>query len=87
MKFKDIKINDDNNISLSKLCGNKIIKDIYGYFSQESGVMVVINKIIFEDDTYLYCEGEHDFPYVVNGSCKLPNNEILEKLYDEECNI
>lgn len=46
--------------------------------------MFVIDKIIFENDTYLYGEGEHDILYVINGSCELPDYEILKELYDKD---
>ena len=51
-------------LSLSKLVDKKIV-DIVGYISTYgSGASFKLSKIIFEDGTFVFIEGEHDYPYV-----------------------
>jgi hypothetical protein len=54
-------------LSLAKLTGKKV-KDIQGYATEEEGEAAFkLSRIVFEDDTYVRVEGEHDFPYVAGG--------------------
>ena len=74
-------------ISLSKLMGKKI-KDIHGYISNEFGdPSFKLTKVLLEDDTYFWVEGEHDFPYIVDGGvekgAKLDTDQ-MQTIYDEE---
>jgi len=67
---KDFLFNETENLYLSyqKLSGKKI-KDIVGYVSTELGdVAFKLSKVIFEDGTEQYVEGEHDFPYMTDDS-------------------
>lgn len=50
--------------SLSELVGKKI-KDIEGYISDAfDDPFFKLERIIFEDGSFLWPEGEHDYPYV-----------------------
>jgi hypothetical protein len=67
IKFEDVQYKgDDTLISLVKLSGKKIV-DITGYISTEFGDPVfALCNIILEDEEDLWCEGEHDLPYLTN---------------------
>ena len=82
--MKDIKVEGSRyRSSLSKLVGKKI-KDVHGFISAGLGDPVFkLSVVVFEDDTVLQVEGEHDFPYVVGNQ---PNcdEETLYSLYSEE---
>lgn len=71
-------------ISLTKLAG-KSVKDVVGCSSTVFGDDVPvfrIFKIVFEDDSEVFVEGEHDCPYL---SCdELVLNEELQKLNKED---
>ena len=86
LHFKDVSWEDDSYyISLSKLFG-KNIKDVVAYISGEFGdYTLAVNKLVFEDDSYLWFEGEHDLPYVVEGGMEPSyiDYEMLERLYHE----
>lgn len=73
-------------LSLLKLVG-KQVKDVQGYISREFGHPVFkLTRIVFEDDTYVYAEGEHDCAYVTDlPSASQPNldKETLQRFYDE----
>ena len=78
----------DYEISLTKLVG-KHIKDIGGYISQcvDGDLVFKLTELTFEDDTKLWFEGEHDFPYLDElNRCPQPNFNIetFETLYAEE---
>lgn len=52
------------NLSLSSVLGKKVT-DIQGYISMEFGDPVFsISKIIFEDNSSMSVEGEHDMAYL-----------------------
>ena len=82
--MKDIKADGSTfRSSLSKLVGKKI-KDVHGIISAGFGDPVFkLSVVVFEDDTVLQVEGEHDFPYLVGNQ---PNydEETLYSLYSEE---
>lgn len=82
--YNDIKVGGFE-ISLSKLVG-KQVKDIRGYLSKEFGdVVFKMTSIVLEDDTKMGCEGEHEFPYLVQyNASKQPNfdDATLERLYE-----
>lgn len=83
VKLENVKVGD-YQISVAKLVG-KSVKDVYGYISMEFGqANFKMTRVVFEDDTVLYCEGEHDFPYLVDYDAQ-PNfdEETLYKLYKE----
>lgn len=72
-------------VSLTKLIG-KPIKDIQGVITNQlGGATFEMLYIIFEDDTRLMCEGEHDQPYLVEYGTDQPNfdDATLERLMKE----
>ncbi len=88
MKLKSIqkKLDGLNYIDLSKLVGKKIT-GVLGHLTDEFGQPnFQLDRIVFEDGTHLYVEGEHDFPYVTNGGTKdsLPEEEVLEDLMKQD---
>lgn len=88
MKLSDVQIPDGSrwpNLSLAKLCG-KTIADVEVSLSTEFGdVGLKLKRITFTDGTQLWCEGEHDHPYVTDGTEPvLPSEEVLNELYKEE---
>lgn len=87
MKLKDVQSESDKNlISLSKLIGKKI-KEVAGCISTEFGEPVFnMTKIVFEDGSYMWCEGEHDIAYLTNGAVDQENytDEILTDLYKQQ---
>lgn len=56
---------NDWEISLSKLVGKKIV-DVIGYPADPFGgtPLFKIRRIVFEDETTVTVEGEHDVPYI-----------------------
>lgn len=84
--LKDVRPDDENaadyDYSLNKLLGKKV-KDIYWYPGVLGVWVCKLTKVIFEDDTYMWIEGEHDFPYLTG---KHPNldEEVMLALYKEE---
>lgn len=74
-------------ISLVKLLEGKKIKDIHGYLSQEFGdATFKISYVLFEDDSQIGVEGEHDFPYLTDyPRWPQPNfdEDTLNRLHDE----
>ena len=73
-------------ISIVKLIG-KPISDIVGYLTNEFGdATFQMCRVVFEDGTDLWCEGEHDLPYLTNSSTKQPNfdDETLKAIYEQE---
>lgn len=86
---KDIQVPDGKYPadSLSKLIG-KPIADVIGSVTDAGyGTYVFkISKVIFKDGTFLYVEGEHDFPYLVESNTLQPNfdDETLERIYKEK---
>jgi len=87
MKIEDVQVSEtDTNISLSKLLGQKIV-DIQGYISYEFGdPSFKMSKVILENGQHLWCEGEHDFPYLTEGATPVKNfdDETLRSLEPEE---
>lgn len=86
MNKKDVLIDGSNyEISLFKLIGKKI-KDITGSITKEFGDPTFkMYKVVFEDDTFMVCEGEHDLPYLTEWG-EQPNfdEETLEAIYSED---
>ena len=83
MNLKDYQ-NQQENLSLLKIVGKKV-KDITGYVSMEFGSPVFkVSFLVFEDDTELWFEGEHDFPYVTNSAVDLLDDDLLQEIYDAE---
>lgn len=85
--YQDIKCKDSTyECSLSALIGKKVV-DVRGYIADElgGGLTWKLTSITFEDGTFLMVEGEHDFPYLVEGFVKQPNfdDETLERIYEE----
>lgn len=82
MDIKQYKLGD--NLSLSKVVGQKI-KDITGYVTMEFGEPVFkISNVVLENGGTLYCEGEHDMPYVTSGNGAEISDDLLQAIYDEE---
>lgn len=72
----------DYEIGLSKVLGRKI-KEIHGYTSSEFDEPTFkLTKVEFEDGTFLGCEGEHDFPYLVHWGIK--GNAMYMSDYSEK---
>jgi hypothetical protein len=57
---------EDFYVSFNKATGKKI-KDIYGYFSDPfgGGTSFGMSRIVFEDDSITWVDGEHDWAYVM----------------------
>lgn len=69
-------------VSFSKLVGQEI-KEITGYITKEFGdATFKLSKIVMADGTSYYVEGEHDMPYLTEGTAKFDGPE-LEALYKE----
>lgn len=63
--WDDVKTSD-YEIGLTKMVGKKV-KEVHGYISIEFGEPTFkMTKIEFDDGSFVGCEGEHDFPYLVN---------------------
>lgn len=80
----------DYHVSIEKWLGVGV-KDILIYFSTELGeVTAKLSKIVFDDGTMLYVEGEHDFPYLADAGKSTPAKftcdemERIRKLVDDE---
>lgn len=86
IKYKDVSVGK-YEVSLSKLVG-KQIKDVIGYFSSLDGPLSFkVTHIVFEDDSEVGVEGEHDFPYIVTfAKWKQANldEETMERLLNEQ---
>lgn len=84
--LSDVRV-DDYQISLVKLTG-KAIKDIYGYLSTEFDEPIFkMTRVVLEDDSYFFTEGEHDCPYLTSGGITNGaefDDEELQAIYDEE---
>lgn len=88
--YKDIIADGKYNISLVKLAG-KDIKDIFGVLCKVNGVNGVepvfqISRIVFDDDSEVGVEGEHDFPYLTEFACSDDHNldsKTTQRLYNE----
>jgi hypothetical protein len=84
--LKDVKTSSFE-IGLTKLIGKKV-KDVHGYISLKFGEPVFgLTYIELEDGSKLGCEGEHDFPYLVQfAKWEQPNfdEDTLRRIYDEE---
>lgn len=65
MKMSDILVDGSSVlISLEKVHG-KAVKDIHGYITTEFGDPTFqISRVVFEDGTFVFAEGEHDLPYL-----------------------
>jgi hypothetical protein len=85
MAIKREDVTTDGRISLVKLTG-KPIKDIVGRISNEWGsTFFQVFKVVFEDGSILFMEGEHDCPYLP-ATNQQPNmdEETLESLREKE---
>jgi len=85
-KTKYLADGSDYLFSLSKFVGKKI-KDIQGFPSDPFGGTPLFNiaRIVFDDGTEIFVEGEHDCAYIPADD-KLPNmsEESLQEFIDEE---
>lgn len=80
--LKDVQ-SDSDGISLSKLMDKSVV-DVVGSITKEFGDPTFqMSKIIFSDGTTLWAEGEHDMPYLTDGTAKM-DGEQMQVLYDEE---
>ena len=65
-KLDDYRVSD-SELGLSRILGVKI-DEIRGYLSTEfDDVVFKITRLALADGSFLGVEGEHDFPYVVQG--------------------
>jgi len=79
--YEDVRVEGSIfELSLEKILGKKI-KDIRGYLSREfDDISFKMTSVILEDDTELGCEGEHDYPYLIDFSEKTEKDfESIEK--------
>lgn len=89
INIKDYLYNEKQSsyeLSLSKLVGKKIV-DIVGYATDPFGgtPLFKINKIVFDDGTYVRLEGEHDVPYIpANDKLNNMDEETLQSLIDAD---
>lgn len=74
----------DHEKGLGAILGKKVV-EVAGYPIAEFGkdtLVFKITRLLFDDGSALYVEGEHDMPYI-------PNNEemqaTLEPDYTEDC--
>ena len=78
------------DLSLVKLCNGRKIKDIIGYLDGDFDCNYFHPyKLIFEDGTELYCEGEHDHPYFAKVGREKPdfplfNDKMMRTFYAEQ---
>lgn len=83
----DVQVEGSNyEISLSKLL-DLGIKDIQGYISYEFGEPTFkMTKIILDEGHSLWCEGEHDFPYITESATPVPGftEEALRNVTTED---
>ena len=77
--------NDVLSMSVVKLVG-KSIKDIEGYVSSPygDGPFLVLHRLVFEDGTYMFFEGEHDLVSLSTFSKGAHFLVDFEDLWDEE---
>lgn len=69
-------------ISLSLLMGQVV--DVLGFITNEFGDPTFqISRILLADGKCLYAEGEHDCPYLINGTAEF-DGEQLQFLYKEQ---
>lgn len=69
--------NENGNISLLKVLGERKVKDIEGYISTEFGDHTFkLTALVLDNDKKMWFEGEHDFPYITD-----TDDELLEKIY------
>ena len=81
----------DYTLSLVKLAGKKIV-DIEGHIDTEGDPVFGISKVVFDDGSYLWAEGEHDRPYLYDytgGTIYKVNlyDLVDENEYEDEGNI
>ena len=76
---------EDYFISLTKLTGKKIVDVVGNVTVSESGAVPVFQmfRIVFDDGTSAYCEGEHDFSYLTKGNGEFVDQEQMQALADE----
>lgn len=70
-------------MKLSELAGKKVM-DIDGYVTSEFGhdiLVFKISKVVFEDGSTVWAEGEHDIAYLPGEDF---DKQALEKAYKEE---
>lgn len=78
--FADVKTKDDY-ISLSKII-DQPIKDVIGYISYEFDEPVFkLCKVELENGKTIFCEGEHDHPYLAYGEDVGLTDEVMENIY------
>lgn len=75
----------DYERDLATLVGKKI-KSVKVSVTTEFGDPVLeLRKIVFEDDTFLQCEGEHDLPYLTTDVMgdNYPSEDVLNEILKE----
>jgi hypothetical protein len=76
----------DYECSLSKFVGKKVV-DLVGYPSAPFGGDPVfkINKVVFDDGSTIWTEGEHDVAYIpATDKLKNMDEETLQRFIDED---
>lgn len=74
------KLSNEIGLDLADVTGKKVDK-IIGFVSNDFGDAVfVMQKIVFEDGSSIFCEGEHDIPYLEPGSDDV--NDRLQQISD-----
>lgn len=87
----DVQVQDEdtqfNYISLSKLTGKRVV-DVQIDISLEFGDPTLrLHGVRFEDGSYMYAEGEHDFPYLTvpdHHTFANVDEDTLQRLYCED---
>jgi len=82
-KIEDCRFEDTTYLSLSKVYGNKI-KDLVGFISQpfdEGTYIFKISKVVFEDGTHQWLDGEHDHAFIPMDDI---NQKPFKKLFKQQ---
>lgn len=88
MKLADVQVAPDeygSRIDLGKFVGKKVLR-VEGRASSNFGkntMVFQLSRIVFDDGTFVFIEGEHDCPYIPTGSHGCSEKALLE-LYDLE---
>lgn len=88
IQLKDVLVDgSDYRISLTKLLGERKIKDIVGMITKpfSNDPLFELLDLVLDDGTKISIAGEHDCPYLEGDFCysdKL-TDEVLDSLYKE----
>lgn len=77
IRLKDVLVEGNDTIDLSKLVGKQITR-VVGYASNRyGGPGFQLSRIYFDDGTFVFVEGEYDFPYIVGDQPNLDDETLL----------